>query len=68
MSADELVRVPDGIDDATAAAIMLKGMTAEYLLHRTCARSSGRYHPGARPRPAASGCCCASGRSTSVPG
>ena len=33
--ADQLVRVPDGIDDRTAAAMMLKGMTAEYLLRRT---------------------------------
>jgi NADPH2:quinone reductase len=41
LSADELVRVPDGIDDAMAAAIMLKGMTAEYLLHRTCAVRPG---------------------------
>src|SRR5918997_5081584 len=30
-----LVRIPDGIDDATAAAMMLKGMTAQYLLRRT---------------------------------
>jgi NADPH2:quinone reductase len=33
--ADRLVRLPDGIDDELAAAIMLKGMTAEYLLRRT---------------------------------
>ncbi len=31
---DKLVRVPDGIDDRVAAAIMLKGLTAEYLLRR----------------------------------
>ena len=30
-----LVKVPDGIDLETAAAMMLKGMTAEYLLNRT---------------------------------
>jgi NADPH:quinone reductase len=30
-----LVKIPDGIDDATAAAMMLKGMTAQYLLRRT---------------------------------
>ena len=30
-----LVRIPDGIDDDTAAAMMLKGMTAQYLLRRT---------------------------------
>jgi NADPH:quinone reductase-like Zn-dependent oxidoreductase len=27
--------LPDYVDDETAAAVMLKGMTAEYLLHRT---------------------------------
>jgi NADPH:quinone reductase-like Zn-dependent oxidoreductase len=35
MSADPLVALPDHISDETAAAVMLKGMTAEYLLHRT---------------------------------
>lgn len=29
------VLIPEGVDDATAAAMMLKGLTAEYLLHRT---------------------------------
>ncbi|ACA17634.1 Alcohol dehydrogenase zinc-binding domain protein [Methylobacterium sp. 4-46] len=29
------VKVPDGIDDATAAAMMLKGLTAQYLLRKT---------------------------------
>ncbi len=33
--ADRLVKVPDGIDDQTAAAMMLKGMTARYLLRAT---------------------------------
>ena len=33
--ADRLVKVPDGIDLRTAAAMMLKGMTAEFLLNRT---------------------------------
>lgn len=32
--ADRAVRVPDGISDEVAAAVMLKGMTAEFLLHR----------------------------------
>jgi NADPH:quinone reductase-like Zn-dependent oxidoreductase len=32
--AAQLVRIPDGIDDETAAAVLLKGLTAEYLLHR----------------------------------
>lgn len=35
MAADQLVVLPDDIADDVAAAIMLKGMTAEYLLHRT---------------------------------
>jgi NADPH2:quinone reductase len=33
--ADRLVKVPDGISDEQAAAMMLKGLTAEYLLRRT---------------------------------
>jgi NADPH2:quinone reductase len=35
MPADRVVKLPDGIDDRTAAAMMLKGMTVEYLLRRT---------------------------------
>lgn len=35
MAADQLVVLPDHVDDETGAAVMLKGMTAEYLLHRT---------------------------------
>jgi NADPH2:quinone reductase len=35
MPADRLVKLPDGIDERTAAAMMLKGMTAQYLLRRT---------------------------------
>ncbi len=35
IAADRLVKVPDGITDEQAAAMMLKGMTAEYLLLRT---------------------------------
>ena len=31
----QLVRIPDGVDDEQAAAIMLKGMTAGYLLTMT---------------------------------
>lgn len=33
--ADRLVSLPDDIDDRTAAAAMLKGLTAWYLLHRS---------------------------------
>jgi NADPH2:quinone reductase len=35
MPAEKVVTVPEGVDDETAAAMMLKGMTAEYLLRRT---------------------------------
>jgi NADPH2:quinone reductase len=35
ISADQLVKIPPGIDDQTAAAMMLKGLTAHYLLFRT---------------------------------
>jgi NADPH:quinone reductase-like Zn-dependent oxidoreductase len=35
MPASELVLLPDFVSDEAAAALMLKGMTAEYLLHRT---------------------------------
>jgi NADPH2:quinone reductase len=35
MPADRLVLVPDGISDQEAAAMMLKGMTAWYLIRRT---------------------------------
>lgn len=33
--ADRMVKLPDAIDDQTGAAMMLKGMTAAYLLRRT---------------------------------
>ncbi|MBK1622616.1 quinone oxidoreductase family protein [Afifella marina] len=35
MPADRLVPLPDDISDDTAAALMLKGMTVERLLHKT---------------------------------
>ena len=35
ISADRLVKLPDGIDFKTAAAMMLQGMTAQYLVRRT---------------------------------
>ena len=35
LAADQVVALPDEIDDETAAALMLKGMSAQYLLHRT---------------------------------
>ncbi|MDH3591624.1 MAG: quinone oxidoreductase [Planctomycetota bacterium] len=41
LPADEAVQLPDGVDEATAAASMLKGLTAWYLLRRTYPVSSG---------------------------
>jgi NADPH2:quinone reductase len=41
ISADRLVKLPDGIDDKTAAAMMLQGMTAQYLIRRTHKVQSG---------------------------
>jgi len=35
IAADRLVKLPETIDFQTAAAMMLQGMTAQYLLHRT---------------------------------
>jgi NADPH2:quinone reductase len=35
MPADRVVKIPAGISDKLAAAVMLKGMTAQYLLRRT---------------------------------
>jgi NADPH2:quinone reductase len=34
MPADRVVPLPDGVDDRTAAAMMLQGMTAQYLLRQ----------------------------------
>lgn len=39
--AERLVKIPDGVSDEQAAAMMLKGLTAEYLLRRTYAVKSG---------------------------
>ena len=39
--ADKVVKLPDGIDDRTAAAMMLKGLTVQYLFRQTYALKSG---------------------------
>ena len=39
--ADRVVKLPDEIEDRVGAAIMLKGMTTEYLLRRTYAINAG---------------------------
>jgi NADPH:quinone reductase len=42
IQADRLVPLPDSISDRQAAAMMLKGMTAEYLLRRTYPVKAGQ--------------------------
>jgi NADPH:quinone reductase len=39
--AGKLVRLPDGIGDETAAALLFKGMTAQYLLRKAHAVQAG---------------------------
>ena len=41
MDAALVVPLPDRIDDETAAAVLLKGMSAEFLLHRVHALTAG---------------------------
>jgi NADPH:quinone reductase len=42
MPAEKLVPIPDGVDDRTAAAILLKGLTAYYLLFKTWPVEAGQ--------------------------
>jgi NADPH2:quinone reductase len=42
VSVDRLVRLPDDIDHRLAASVMLKGMTARYLLRRTFPLQAGQ--------------------------
>jgi NADPH:quinone reductase-like Zn-dependent oxidoreductase len=41
LPAEHVVVLPDDVDDEAAAALMLKGLSAEYLLHRTHAVRPG---------------------------
>ncbi len=41
MDAGAVIPLPDGIDEETAAAALLKGVTAEFLLHRVHAVAAG---------------------------
>ncbi len=48
--ADRVVKLPDGIDDRTAAAMMLQGMTVQYLIrqtHRVAAGETVLFHAAA---------------------
>lgn len=41
MPADKLVKLPDGVSDRAAAALMLKGLTVQYLFRQTFALKGG---------------------------
>lgn len=41
MPADRLVKIPEGIDDTTAATLMLKGLTVQYLFRQTYVLKAG---------------------------
>tara|TARA_Y100001936_G_scaffold243736_1_gene283047 strand:- start:887 stop:1858 length:972 start_codon:yes stop_codon:yes gene_type:complete len=41
MPEEKLVKVPDGISDEVASCILLKGITSEYLLHRSYPAKKG---------------------------
>ncbi len=43
MPAPRLVKVPDGVGDEQAAAVLMKGMTVEYLLNRTYPVKAGEW-------------------------
>lgn len=43
MPAARLVKIPDGVSDEQAAAVLMKGMTVEYLLCRTYAVKAGEW-------------------------
>ena len=50
MPADVLIKLPDGIGDSTAATIMMKGMTAQYLFRQVYPLKGGEtilYHAAA---------------------
>ena len=58
MPAKNVVKLPDAISFETGAAMMLKGLTAQYLLQaRTLPQgglAAGRLHRSSTPPPAAS--------------
>ena len=41
--ADRLVKIPNGVSDQQAAAVMMKGLTAHYLIRRTYRVAKGEY-------------------------
>ena len=49
--ADRVVKIPEGIDYTTAAAMMLQGMTAQFLVKRTWPVKAGACTSTEEPRP-----------------
>ncbi|MEQ1775902.1 MAG: quinone oxidoreductase [Burkholderiales bacterium] len=43
MPSDRLIKIPDGISEEQAAAVLMKGMTAEYLLNRCYVVRKGEF-------------------------
>lgn len=43
IKASRVAKIPDGIDDDTAAAVLMKGMTVEYLLNRAYTLKPGEW-------------------------
>ncbi len=41
MPAHRLIKIPDGVSDKQAAAMMLQGLTVQYLIRRTCRVQAG---------------------------
>ena len=54
MPADVLIPLPDGVSDRTAATLMMKGMTAQYLFRQVLSAEGRRDASCTTPRPAAS--------------
>ncbi len=66
IAADRLVALPDWIDFAQAAAMMLQGMTAEFLLRRVYRVRAGDAVLVQAAAGRVGGCCSASGRAGSA--
>ena len=67
IKADVLVKIPDDIDDKVAAAVFVKGLTAECLLYRTYEVGPQSTRSSSTRRPAASARSPPNGPRSSVP-
>ena len=67
VAADRAVKLPDNITYEQAAGMMLKGMTAQYLLNRTYKVGKGTVVPDSRGRRRRRADRCANGQTISAP-